>query len=169
MAELLFKKFTEGKQPTDAELKTEYDARIAEARKRSTTPATSSSTRKRAKDLIAQLDKGGDFAKLAKDNSRMVRQPKAATWLVQSEPDGEAFSDAVKQLEIGKYTPCRQSEFGWHVIAGGSAQPRRLFDAVKSQLGPLVQQKQFETPQGPGEDGEVERSPDYFASRKHFE
>ncbi len=57
------------------------------------------------------------------------------------------FSDAVQQLEIGKYTATPvKSEFGWHVI---KLEEKRAttpppFDTVKAQLGPLVNQKKFE-------------------------
>ena len=150
MAELLFKKFTEGKQPTDAELKTEYDARIAEAPKEEYHARhILVDEEARAKDLIAQLDKGGDFAKLAKDNSKDGSSAEGGDlgWFNPNQMV-KSFSDAVKQLEIGKYTAVPvKSEFGWHVI---KLEEKRAttpppFDSVKSQLGPLVQQKQFET------------------------
>ena len=93
MAELLYKKFTEGSQPTDAELKAEYDARIAEAPKQEYHARhILVDDEAKAKDLIAQLDKGASFEKLAKDNSKdgsigRRRRPR----LVQPEPDGQAF------------------------------------------------------------------------------
>jgi peptidyl-prolyl cis-trans isomerase C len=57
------------------------------------------------------------------------------------------FSDAVQQLEVGKYTATPvKSEFGWHVIKleEKRATTPPAFDAVKAQLGPLVNQKKFE-------------------------
>jgi len=150
MAELLFKKFTEGKQPTDAELKTEYDARIAEAPKEEFHARhILVDEEAKAKDLIAQLDKGGDFAKLAKENSKDGSSAEGGDlgWFNPNQMV-KPFSDAVKQLEIGKYTAAPvKSEFGWHVI---KLEEKRAttpppFESVKSQLGPLVQQKQFET------------------------
>ena len=57
------------------------------------------------------------------------------------------FSDAVKQLEIGKYTAAPvQSEFGWHVIRleEKRATTPPSFESVKPQLAPLVNQKKFE-------------------------
>jgi hypothetical protein len=81
-AELLFKKFTEGKEPTEAELKAEYDARIAEAPKEEYHARhILVDEEAKAKELIAQLDKGGNFEQLAKDNSK----DGSAT-----EPDGQA-------------------------------------------------------------------------------
>src|SRR5688572_6488740 len=71
LAELLFKKYTEGAEPTEAELKAEYDARIAEAPKEEFHARhILVDDEAKAKDLIAQLDKGGNFEQLAKDNSK---------------------------------------------------------------------------------------------------
>ena len=80
IAELLYKKVVEGADPTDAELKAEYDARIAEL------PPLEYHARHilvadeaKAKEMIAQLGKGANFEQLAKDNSRTAHRPKAAT------------------------------------------------------------------------------------------
>ena len=71
MAELLFKKYTEGAEPTEAELKAEYDARIAEAPKQEHHARhILVDDEAKAKDMIAQLDKGASFEQLAKDNSK---------------------------------------------------------------------------------------------------
>jgi peptidyl-prolyl cis-trans isomerase C len=120
-AELLFKKFTEGKEPTE------------EAK---------------AKELIAQLDKGGNFEQLAKDNSKDGSATEGGDlgWFNANQMV-KPFSDAVQQLEPGKYTAAPvKSEFGWHVIKleekRASAPPP--FESVKAQLGPLVNQKKFE-------------------------
>ncbi len=149
LAELLFKKFTEGVEPTEAELKAEYDARIAEA------PKLEYHARHilvddeaKAKDLITQLDKGASFEKLAKDNSKDGSSAEGGDlgWFNPNQMV-KPFSDAVQQLEIGKYTATPvKSEFGWHVI---KLEEKRAttpppYDAVKAQLGPLVNQKKFE-------------------------
>jgi peptidyl-prolyl cis-trans isomerase C len=148
-AELLYKKYTEGVEPTEAELKAEYDARIAEA------PKNEFHARHilvddeaKAKDLIAQLDKGASFEQLAKDNSKDGSSTEGGDlgWFNPSQMV-KPFSDAVQQLEVGKYTAVPvKSEFGWHVI---KLEEKRAttpppYDAVKAQLGPLVNQKKFE-------------------------
>ncbi len=150
LAELLYKKFTEGVEPTEAELKAEYDARIAES------PKTEYHARHilvddeaKAKDLIAQLDKGASFEKLAKDNSKDGSSTEGGDlgWFNPNQMV-KPFSDAVQQLEIGTYTAAPvKSEFGWHVI---KLEEKRAttpppYEAVKAQLGPLVNQKKFET------------------------
>ncbi len=149
LTELLFKKFTEGKVPTDEELKAEYDARVAEL------PQLEFHARHilvddeaKAKDLIAQIDKGADFEKLAKENSKDGSADKGGDldWFPAAQMV-KPFADALQQLEVGKYTatPVR-SEFGWHVIKleATRASTPPPYDAVKAQLGPMVQQKKFE-------------------------
>jgi peptidyl-prolyl cis-trans isomerase C len=150
MAELLYKNFTEGKEPTEEELKAEYEARIADA------PKTEFHARHilvddeaKAKDVIAQLDKGGNFEQLAKDNSSDGSSTEGGDlgWFNPNQMV-KPFSDAVQQLEIGKYTATPvKSEFGYHVI---KLEEKRAttpppYDTVKPQLAPLVNQKKFET------------------------
>ena len=72
----------------------------------------------KAKDMIAQLDKGGSFEQLAKDNSKDGSATEGGDlgWFNPNQMV-KPFSDALQQLEIGKYTATPvKSEFGWHVI-----------------------------------------------------
>jgi peptidyl-prolyl cis-trans isomerase C len=71
MAELLFKKYTEGAEPTEEELKAEYEARIAEAPKQEYHARhILVDDEAKAKELITKLDAGASFEELAKDNSK---------------------------------------------------------------------------------------------------
>ncbi len=149
MTELLFKKFTAGKDPTEEELKAEYDARVAEL------PKVEFHARHilvddeaKAKDLIAQIDKGASFEKLAKENSKDGSATDGGDlgWFMAAQMV-KPFSDALQQLEIGKYTPTPvKTEFGWHIIKleETRAATPPPYDSVKPQLGPMVQQKKFE-------------------------
>lgn len=150
MAELLFKKFTEGAEPTEEELKAEYEARIAEAPKQEFHARhILVDDEAKAKELITKLDGGANFEQLAKDNSKDGSSTEGGDlgWFNPNQMV-KPFSDAVQQLEIGKYTATPvQSEFGWHVI---KLEEKRAttpppYDAVKAQLAPLVNQKKFET------------------------
>lgn len=149
LAEMLFRKFTEGAKPTEEELKTEYDSRIGEL------PKSEYHARHilvddetLAKDLIAQLDKGAKFEKLATDHSKDGSATEggdlgwfSATQMVKP------FSDATQQLEVGKYTATPvKSEFGWHVIKLEGTRPTTPppYDSVKAQLEPMINQKKFE-------------------------
>jgi peptidyl-prolyl cis-trans isomerase C len=149
MAELLFKKYTEGAEPTEAELKAEYEARIAEAPKQEFHARhILVEDEVKAKELIAQLDKGASFEQLAKDNSKDGSATEGGDlgWFNPNQMV-KPFSDAVQQLEIGKYTATPvKSEFGWHVIKLEEKRPTTPppFETVKAQLGPMVNQKKFE-------------------------
>lgn len=149
MAELLFKKYAEGAEPTEAELKAEYDSRIAEAPKQEFHARhILVDDEAKSKELIAQLDKGTSFEQLAKDNSKDGSSAEGGDlgWFNPNQMV-KPFSDAVQQLEIGKYTATPvKSEFGWHVI---KLEEKRAttpppFDTVKAQLGPMINQKKFE-------------------------
>jgi peptidyl-prolyl cis-trans isomerase C len=75
-------------------------------------------TQAEAQAIIAQLDKGADFATLAKKDSI---DPGASNggelgWFTQTEMV-PAFANAAFALQVGKYTETPvQSQFGWHVI-----------------------------------------------------
>jgi peptidyl-prolyl cis-trans isomerase C len=149
LAELLFKKYTEGMKPTEQEMKAEYDARVAEA------PKTEFHARHilvadeaKAKDLIAQLDKGASFEKLATEHSTDGSSTEGGDlgWFSPAQMV-KPFSDAVQQLETGKYTAAPvKSEFGWHVIKLEEKRPTAPppYETVKTQIEPLVARKKFE-------------------------
>lgn len=149
LAELLYKKTIEGKEPTEEELKAEYDARVAELPKQEFHARhILVADEAKAKDMIAQLDKGAKFDKLATDNSSDGSASEGGDlgWFMPGQMV-KPFSDAVQQLEVGKYTATPvKSDFGWHVIRLEETRPTTppAFDMVKSQLGPLVNQKKFE-------------------------
>lgn len=148
LADLLFKKFIEGKEPTEEELKAEYDERVAAM------PKNEYHARHilvddeaKAKNLIAQIDKGSSFEKLAADHSKdgSANQGGDLGWFLPGQMV-KPFSDAVQQLEAGKYTATPvKSEFGWHVIKleETRATTPPPYDSVKAQLGPLVNQQKF--------------------------
>jgi peptidyl-prolyl cis-trans isomerase C len=149
MTELLFKKFVDGKEPTEEELKAEYDARIADL------PKTEFHARHilvddeaKAKDLIAQIDKGASFEKLATENSKDGSATEGGDlgWFMASQMV-KPFADALQQLEVGKYTATPvKSDFGWHIIKleETRAATPPPYESVKPKLGPMVQQKKFE-------------------------
>jgi peptidyl-prolyl cis-trans isomerase C len=150
LAEMLFRKFTESAKPTEEELKAEFDARIAEL------PKSEYHARHilvddeaLAKDLIAQLDKGAKFDKLAADHSKDGFASEGGDLGFFSPAQMvKPFSDATQQLEVGKYTATPvQSEFGWHVIKLEATRPTTPpdYETVKTQLEPLVTQKKFES------------------------
>jgi peptidyl-prolyl cis-trans isomerase C len=76
-------------------------------------------TEAEAKAVIADLDKGGDFAAIAKEKSQ---DPGSAPsggdiGFIGKGKTVKPFEDAAFALEVGKYTETPvQTQFGWHVI-----------------------------------------------------
>ena len=96
-------------------------------------------TEDEAKAIIAELDKGGDFAAIAKEKSL---DPGSAAkggdlGFFDAEQMVKPFGDAVKAMKVGTYTETPvQSQFGWHVIklvATRKSSPP-TFDSVSQQL-----------------------------------
>ncbi len=106
-------------------------------------------TEAEAKDIIAQLGKGGDFAKLAKEKSKDPGSQEKGGDLGWFAPAGmvKPFSEAVAKLQKGKYTTTPvQTQFGWHVIKledTRATQPP-AFDEVKEGLQKQLQQRNLE-------------------------
>ncbi len=76
-------------------------------------------TEDEAKAIIAELDKGGDFAKIAKEKSLDPGSGAKGGDLGFFDPKQmvKPFGDAVVAMTVGTYTEKPvQSQFGWHVI-----------------------------------------------------
>jgi peptidyl-prolyl cis-trans isomerase C len=136
---------------TDAELKAEYDSKIAaETGTEYKARHILVKTEDEAKKLIAELDKGGDFAALANKHSLDAKESQNGGdlgWFVSGQMVAP-FSDAVAKLEKGKYTKAPvQTQFGWHVILreDSRAQVPPPLEAVKEQLKPYLQRKKVQT------------------------
>lgn len=136
---------------TDAEIKAEYDSKVG-ADKGTEYKARHIlvKTEKEAKDIIAELDKGADFAKLANKHSTDAKESQNGGDLGWFAPGQMVapFSEAVAKLEKGKYTKAPvQTQFGWHVILSedSRAQTPPPLDAVKEQLKPFLQRKKIQT------------------------
>lgn len=106
-------------------------------------------TEAEAKDIIAQLGKGGDFAKLAKEKSKDPGSKDKGGELGWFPPAAmvKPFSDALGTLKKGQVTQTPvQTQFGWHVIKlddTRTAQPP-AYDKVKDNLKKQVQQRNLE-------------------------
>ena len=100
--------------------------------------------------MLAELDKGAEFAKLADKNSLDGKESQNGGdlgWFVASQMV-EPFSKAVMALEKGKYTAAPvQTQFGWHIILreDSRAQTPPPLEAVKEQLTPFLQRKKLQT------------------------
>ena len=106
-------------------------------------------TEAEAKDIIAQLAKGGDFAKIAKEKSKDQGSKEKGGDLGWFSPGGmvKPFSDAVVKLQKGLYTTVPvQTQFGWHVIKLEDIRDSQppAYDKVKEGLQKQLQQAQLE-------------------------
>jgi peptidyl-prolyl cis-trans isomerase C len=106
-------------------------------------------TEAEAKDIISQLNKGGDFAKIAKEKSLDPGSKEKGGDLGWFSPAGmvKPFSDAVTNLKPNTIasTPV-QTQFGWHVIKlidSRAVQPPS-YDKVKDGLERTLQQRKLE-------------------------
>ena len=101
-------------------------------------------TEEEAKAIKAELDKGADFAKLAKEKSK---DPGAADGgdlgFFTKEQMVPEFSAAAFALEPGKVSDPVKSQFGWHVIKVEEKRDRKppAFDQVKGQIENFVVRK----------------------------
>ncbi|MFZ2449863.1 MAG: peptidylprolyl isomerase [Methylovulum miyakonense] len=143
--------FMKANPVTDAEIKAEYDSKVGAGSNNTEYKARHIlvKTEAEAKKLIAELDKGADFAKLANKNSLDGKEAQNGGdlgWFVAGQMV-EPFSKAVIALEKGKYTkePV-QTQFGWHVILreDSRAQTPPPLEAVKEQLMPMLQRKKVQ-------------------------
>ncbi len=135
---------------TEAEVKAEYDSKVA-AEKGTEYKARHIlvKTEAEAKKIIADLDKGGDFKKLADKLSLDGKEAQNGGdlgWFLAAQMVAP-FSDAVAALENGKYTKIPvQTQFGFHVIMREESRPQTPppLDAVKEQLMPYLQRQKIE-------------------------
>ena len=143
--------FIKANPVTDAEVKTEYDSKVAgESGTEYKARHILVKTEDEAKKIIAELDKGGDFIKLANKNSldgKDAQNGGDLGWFAAGQMVAP-FSEAVVKLEKGKYTQTPvQTQFGWHIILreDSRAQTPPPLEAVKEQLLPYLQRKKVQT------------------------
>jgi peptidyl-prolyl cis-trans isomerase C len=142
--------FIKANPVTDAELKAEYDSKVAgdngiEYKARHILVKTEDE----AKKIIAELEKGGDFVKLANKNSLDGKEAQNGGDLGWFAPGQMVapFSEAVVKLEKGQYTHAPvKTQFGWHIILreDSKAQTPPPLEAVKEQLLPYLQRKKVQ-------------------------
>jgi peptidyl-prolyl cis-trans isomerase C len=106
-------------------------------------------TEAEATDILAQLKKGGDFAKLAKEKSLDPGSKEKGGDLGWFSPAGmvKPFSDAVTGLKKGEVTAAPvQTQFGWHVIKLVDSRATQVpsYDKVKDGLERTLQQRKLE-------------------------
>ena len=101
-----------------------------------------------AKDVIVELQKGGNFEKLAERSKDPGSKAKGGD-LDWNAPGNfvKPFSDAMVKLPKGKFTPQPvQTQFGWHVIEVDDIREAKIpgYEEVKPQLQQRLQGQYLE-------------------------
>ena len=134
----------------DAELKREYDAiKTQMGDKEFKVKHILVEKEDEAKDVIAQLQKGGKFEDLAKARSKDPGSKDRGGDLDWNAPGGfvKPFADAMAATPKGKFTPQPvQTQFGWHVIRVDDVRAAKVpsFDEVKPQLQQRMQSQHLD-------------------------
>ncbi|MHB1128167.1 MAG: peptidylprolyl isomerase [Bacillota bacterium] len=133
-AEALFKKVTGGITVSDSDTKNYYDTHSATlalvkvqhiliiAQEGQATPEELANAKKKAKDIIAQLNKGADFDTLAKEHSDDTGTKESGgtipTYLqVNDTRYVPEFVEGAYALKVGEYSPEPvKSMYGYHII-----------------------------------------------------
>ena len=102
-----------------------------------------------AKAIIAELGKGGDFAKLAKDKSKDPGSKDNGGDLDwgPSARYVKPFADAITKMKKGELTTTPvKTDFGYHVIRLDDVRPLKVpaFDELKEQFRQRAQQQQIQ-------------------------
>lgn len=102
-----------------------------------------------AKDIIAELNKGGNFTKIAKDKSKDPGSKDKGGDLgwFPANTMPKPFADALISLKKGAITPTPiQTQFGWHVIKLEDTRALQApeLNKVKDGLAKTLQQKQLD-------------------------
>ena len=140
----LVQDFIKTHTPTDDQLKAEYDkvkGQIGD--KQYNARHILVKTEKEAKDIIAQLNKGVKFEKLATKSQDKGSAARGGE-LGFNAPSAfvPPFAAALTSLKKGETTKTPvQTQFGWHVIRLEEIKPAPGFDEVKKNLAPRVQQE----------------------------
>jgi peptidyl-prolyl cis-trans isomerase C len=142
--------FIKANPVTEAEIKAEYDSKInAEKGTEYKASHILVKTEEEAKKMIAELDKGAEFGKLANKNSLDAKESQNGGdlgWFSAGQMVAP-FSEAVAALEKGKYTKTPvKTQFGYHVILKEDSRPLTPppLEAVKEQLTPFLQRKKVQ-------------------------
>jgi peptidyl-prolyl cis-trans isomerase C len=133
---------------TDADLRPEYDAQVAQMPKEYHARHILVDDQAKAEAITKELKGGGDFAKLAEKNSKDPSGKNGGDlgWFTL-ETMVKPFSDAVAALQAGQMTDKPvQSQFGWHIIKLEESRVTSppAFEEVKDRVKVLVQRKKLQ-------------------------
>jgi peptidyl-prolyl cis-trans isomerase C len=135
---------------SDAEVQKEYErARAQAGDKEYKARHILVESEEQAKNLIAELKKGGKFEDLASKNSKdpgSAQRGGDLDWNVPSTFDRQ-FSDAMVKLEKGKYTEAPvHTRFGFHIIQLDDVRPVKFpaLNEVRQRLSQQITQRKID-------------------------
>ena len=146
MANIMLRQHAETSAISDAELKKEYDKHKKDMVKTEYNARHILLEKEAdAKAVIAELNKGGDFAELAKKKSTgpSASQGGDLGWFTATEML-KPFAEAVAKLKNGEYTKTPvHTKYGWHVILRQNTREVEAppFAAMKQQIRQRMQNK----------------------------
>lgn len=114
-------------------IKPEYDDNASDEEKKE----AEKKALKEAKEVVAKLKKGEDFAELAKEYSDDSSNSKSGGKLADFNHGQmvEAFEDATKELKVGSYTTTPvKTEFGYHIILKTAQKDKPALKEVKDDI-----------------------------------
>lgn len=114
-------------------IKPEYDKNASDEEKKE----AEKKALKEAKEVVAKLKKGEDFAELAKEYSDDSSNSKSGGKLADFNHGQmvEAFEDAAKELKVGSYTTTPvKTEFGYHIILKTAQKDKPALKEVKDDI-----------------------------------
>ncbi|MBU5668260.1 peptidylprolyl isomerase [Peptoniphilus sp. MSJ-1] len=100
---------------------------------------------KEANVIRKEIQKGGDFAEIAKEKSKDTGSAQNGGSLGEFK-NGQMvpqFDEAIQKMKVGEISEPIQSQFGYHVIKLEEKKPAE-FDAVKDQIKATLQQEKFQ-------------------------
>lgn len=148
LAGLAVQEYMSSNKMSEEETKAMYDERFGAAGQEYKARHILLKEEAEAKDIITQLETGGDFAELAKQHSTGPTGANGGDlgWFSPSQMV-QPFSEAAAALEKGSYskTPV-QTQFGWHVILleDSRASTPPPYDQVKGQLQMMAQNQRLQ-------------------------
>lgn len=148
LAQALMRRHLDENPVTDAQVKEAYEARFAGDVREFKARHILVETPETAREVVAKLDAGGDFAALAAEYSTGPSAQSGGDlgWFAAGQMV-PAFSSAVAALEVGAHTATPvQTQFGWHVIHKEDERdvPPPDLASVRQDLERELQQRQVQ-------------------------
>lgn len=151
MTQALIQDYITSNPATEEQMRAEYDKQIGSVAKPTQYKARHIlvATPEEAAAVITQLDKGADFATLAKEKSTGPSGPQGGDlgWF-SADTMVPPFSAGVQALKNGEYTRTAvQTQFGYHVILREDTKELEApaFEEVKDRLKQAMDQQSFQT------------------------